>query len=87
MDEKDLMMEEVVEDAAEEIAKVKTGMSTPMAMLIGSGLTLAAIVGYKQLKKIIAKKRAMEQEDPVVVDGVATEVETESEEDEKESEE
>lgn len=87
MDEKDLMMEEVAEDAAEEIAKVKTGMSTPMAMLIGSGLTLAAIVGYKQLKKIIAKKRAMEQEEPVVVDGVATEVETESEEDEKESEE
>ena len=27
MDEKDLMMEEVAEDAAEEIAKVKTGMS------------------------------------------------------------
>ena len=80
MDEKDLMMKEVVEDAAEEIAKVKTGMSTPMAMLIGSGLTLAAIVGYKQLKKIIAKKRAMEQEESVVVDGVATEVETESEE-------
>ena len=87
MDEKDLMMEEVAEDAAEEIAKVKTGMSTPMAMLIGSGLTLAAIVGYKQLKKIIAKKRAMEQEEPIVVDGTATEVETESEEAEKESEE
>ena len=58
-----------------------------MAMLIGSGLTLAAIVGYKQLKKIIAKKRAMEQEEPIVVDGTATEVETESEEEEKDSEE
>ena len=66
---------------------MKTGMSTPMAMLIGSGLTLAAIVGYKQLKKIIAKKRAMEQEEPIVVDGTATEVETESEEEEKDSEE
>ena len=87
MDEKDLMMEEVVEDAAEEIAEVKTGMSTTLAMLIGGGLMLATIVGYEQLKKIIAKKRAMEQEEPVVVDGVATEVETESEEDEKESEE
>lgn len=87
MDEKDLMMEEVVEDAAEEIAKVKTGMSTPMAMLIGSSLTLAAIVGYKQLKKIIAKKRAMEQEEPIVVDSTATDVETESEEEEKDSEE
>ncbi len=87
MDEKDLMMEEVVEDAAEEIAKVKTGMSTPMAMLIGSGLTLAAIVGYKQLKKIIARWGALELEESVVVDGVATEVETESEEEEKESEE
>ena len=87
MDEKDLMMEEVVEDAAEEIAEVKTGVSTTLAMLIGGGLMLATIVGYEQLKKIIAKKRAMEQEEPVVVDGVATEVETESEEDEKESEE
>lgn len=87
MDEKDLMMEEVAEDAAEEIAKVKTGMSTPMAMLIGSGLTLAAIVGYKQLKKIIARWGALELEESVVVDGVATEVETESEEEEKESEE
>lgn len=86
MDEKDLMMEEVVEDAAEEIAKVKTGMSTPMAMLIGSGLTLAAIVGYKQLKKIIAKKRAMEQEEPIVVDSTAMDVETESEEEEKDFE-
>lgn len=86
MDEKDLMMEEVVEDAAEEITKVKTGMSTPMAMLIGSGLTLAAIVGYKRLKKIIAKKRDMEQGEPIVVDDVATEIETESEEEEKESE-
>ena len=87
MDEKDLMMGEVAEDAAEEIAKVKTGMSTPMAMLIGSGLTLAAIVGYKQLKKIIARWGALELEESVVVDGVATEVETESEEEEKESEE
>lgn len=87
MEEKNLMMEEVVEDAAEEIAKAKTGMSTPMAMLIGSGLTLAAIVGYKQLKKVIAKRRAMEQEEPVVVDGVATDAETESEEEEKGSEE
>ena len=37
------------------------------------------LVCYKQLKKIIAKKRAMEQEEPIVVDGTATEVETESE--------
>lgn len=87
MDEKDLMMEEVVEDAAEEIAKVKTGMSTPMAMLIGSGLTLAAIVGYKQLKKIIAKRKIMQSEEPFVVDGTATDVETESEEEENDSEE
>lgn len=80
MEEKNLMMEEVVEDAAEEIAKAKTGMSTPMVMLIGSGLTLAAIVGYKQLKKVIARRRVMEQGEPVVVDGVATDIETESEE-------
>lgn len=86
MDEKDLMMEEVVEDAAEEIAKVKTGMSTPMAMLIGSGLTLAAIVGYKQLKKVIAKRKIMQYEEPDVVDGTATDVEAESEEDENDSE-
>jgi hypothetical protein len=86
MDEKNLMMEEVVEDAAEEIAKVKTGMSTPMAMLIGSGLTLAAIVGYKQLKKVIAKRKIMQYEEPDVVDGTATDVEAESEEDENDSE-
>lgn len=84
MEEKNLMMEEVVEDAAEEIAKAKTGMSTPMVMLIGSGLTLAAIVGYKQLKKVIARRRVMEQGEPVVVDGVATDVETESEEEDSE---
>ena len=86
MDKKNLMMEEVVEDAAEEIAKVKTGMSTPMAMLIGSGLTLAAIVGYKQLKKVIAKRKIMQYEEPDVVDGTATDVEAESEEDENDSE-
>lgn len=86
MDEKNLMMEEVVEDAAEEIAKVKTGMSTPMAMLIGSGLTLAAIVGYKQLKKVIAKRKIMQSEEPVVVDDTARDVETESEEEENDSE-
>lgn len=86
MDEKDLMMEEVVEDAALVTAKVKTGMSTPMAMLIGSGLTLAAIVGYKQLKKVIAKRKIMQYEEPDVVDGTATDVEAESEEDENDSE-
>lgn len=87
MDEKDLMMEEVVEDVAEEIAKVKTGMSTPIAMLIGSGLTLAAIVGYKQLKKVIAKRKIMQYEEPDVVDSTATFVETDSEEEVHDSEE
>lgn len=86
MDEKNLMMEEVVEDAALVTAKVKTGMSTPMTMLIGSGLTLAAIVGYKQLKKVIAKRKIMQYEEPDVVDGTATDVEAESEEDENDSE-
>lgn len=76
MEERNLLMDEVVEDAAEEIAKVKTGMSTPMAMLIGSGLTMAVIVGYKQLKKVIAKRR-MCQEDPL--DVTESYVETESE--------
>lgn len=87
MDEKNLMMEEVVEDAAEEIAKVKTGMSTPVAMIIGSGLTLAAIVGYKQLKKVIAKRKLMRCEEPDVINNTATDVETESEEEENDSEE
>lgn len=85
MEKKDLMMEEVVEDAAEEIAKVKTGMSTPMAILIGSGLTLATIVGYKRLKRVIVKRKTMKQEKPMVIDGVATDVETDFEE--KDSEE
>lgn len=84
MEEKNLMTEEVVEDAAEEIAKVKSGMSTPVAMLIGSGLTLAAIAGYKQLKKVIAKRRAEKAEFDHVLDA---EFDEEPEDIEKDSEE
>lgn len=45
-----------------------SGISTGVAMLIGSGLTLAVIAGGKFLKKKWDEHKAMKEEPEVVVD-------------------
>lgn len=42
-----------------------SGMGTGLAMLIGSGLTLAAIVGGKKLKKAWDKRKAKKEKEVV----------------------
>lgn len=55
------------ETAIEEIAENNegSGLGTGMAMLIGSGLTLATIAGVKFLKKKLAERKAMKEEQEV----------------------
>lgn len=52
------------ETAIEEIAENNegSGLSIGMAMLIGSGLTLAAIAGVKFLKKKLEERKVMNEE-------------------------
>ena len=51
MENEELMtMEEVTEES--EGTETRSGMGTGLAMLIGGGLTLAAIAGGKKLKKV-----------------------------------
>lgn len=47
---------EVVEDT-------NSGISTGLAMLIGSGLTLAGLAGFKKLKKVWKKRKAKKELD------------------------
>ena len=62
----------------------RSGMGTGLAMIIGSGLTLAAIAGGKKLKKLWDKhKTKKEQSDVSVVN--STEVAADDSEDEEES--
>lgn len=57
------------ETAIEEIAENNegSGLGTGMAMLIGSGLTLATIAGVKFLKKKLAERKAMKEGQEVFV--------------------
>ena len=54
--------------------KDKTGLSTPVAMLIGSGITLAAIAGVKKLKKIWPKLKERRKKSKNLVEVEAVEV-------------
>lgn len=84
MEEKELMTFEEIEDNTEEIEETpeRSGIGTGWAMLIGSGLTLAAIAAGKKAKKAWlnykAKKERLEEE-PVVLE-VAPETDEEPEE-------
>ena len=48
-------------ELSEEISE-DSGLSTGVAMLIGSGLTLAGIAGWKALKKLWAKHKAKKEQ-------------------------
>lgn len=59
------------EEENEEIMETneRSGMGTGLAMIIGSGLTLAAIAGGKKLKKLWDKhKTKKEQSEVIIVD-------------------
>lgn len=71
MNENEIMVnEEVMEEP--EVIEESSGMSTGLAVLIGSGLTLAAIAAVKKGKKvwdkIKAKKEAKKAEEFNVID-------------------
>lgn len=63
MNENEIMVNEEVNDvvAIDGPIEERTQMSTGTAMLIGSGLTLAVIVGVKKGKKLLAKIRAKKE--------------------------
>ena len=61
----------------------KTGLGTIPAMLIGSGITLAAIVGVKKLKQIWPRLKARREKskNPVEAEVVEVSDDTETEND------
>ena len=63
MNENEIMVNEEPNDAlaTDRPIEERTQMSTATAMLIGSGLTLAVIVGVKKGKKLLAKIRAKKE--------------------------
>ena len=74
------------EEENEEImeSNERSGMGTGLAMIIGSGLTLAAIAGGKKLKKLWDKhKTKKEQSEVIIID--STEEAADDSENEEES--
>lgn len=74
------------EEENEEImeSNERSGMGTGLAMIIGSGLTLAAIAGGKKLKKLWDKhKTKKEQSEVIIID--STEEAADGSENEEES--
>lgn len=78
MEERELVTTENTTDVS--ITEERSsGMGTGLAMLIGCGLTLAAIAGGKAIKKTIAKRKAdREQENSDEIVDVDYEEKTES---------
>lgn len=73
------------EEENEEIMETNecSGMGTGLAMILGSGLTLAAIAGGKKLKKLWQEHKTKKgQSDVIIVDSVE-EVADDSENDEE----
>lgn len=61
------------EEENEEIMETneRSGMETGLAMILGSGLTLAAIAGGKKLKKLWQERKTKKgQSDVIIVDSV-----------------
>lgn len=61
------------EEEHEEIMETneRSGMGTGLAMILGSGLTLAAIAGGKKLKKLWQERKTKKgQSDVIIVDSV-----------------
>lgn len=57
------------EEENEEImeSNERSGMGTGLAMIIGSGLTLAAIAGGKKLKKLWDKHKTKKEQSEVII--------------------
>lgn len=60
MEEKELMTTENNETIEEEV-EVSSGLGTGLAILIGSGLTLAAVAGGRKLKKMWKTRKTEEE--------------------------
>lgn len=75
------------EEENEEIMETneRSGMGTGLAMIIGSGLTLAAIAGGKKLKKLWDKHKTKKEQSEVVIINSTNEQEAYDSEDEEES--
>lgn len=61
------------EEENEEIMETneRSGMGTGLAMILGSGLTLAAIAGGKKLKKLWQERKTKkDKSDVIIVDSV-----------------
>lgn len=69
---------EVVEDT-------NSGISTGLAMLIGSGLTLAGLAGFKKLKKVWKKRKAKKELDRQQDDVIDAEFDIVSDENENDA--
>lgn len=70
---------EVVEEP-EEVTDGRSGMPTGLAMLIGSGLTLAIVAGVKKAKKVFDKHKAKKEQPVMVVPNDEDEIVDEEEE-------
>lgn len=69
MEQANEMLTEVEEEIITDVVKHEghSSLGVTAALLIGSGVTVAVIVGGKKLKKIWAERKA-EKEDSVLVD-------------------
>lgn len=73
--EKEIMEVEVIEEPETEIAEEHSGIGTGVAMLIGSGLTLATIFVGKKLKKMYDKAKAKKELGADVMDAEIADIE------------
>lgn len=73
------------EEENEEImeSNERSGMGTGLAMIIGSGLTLAAIAGGKKLKKLWDKHKTKKEQSEVIIIHSTEEVADDSENEEE----
>ena len=73
------------EEENEEImeSNERSGMGTGLAMIIGSGLTLAAIAGGKKLKKLWDKHKTKKEQSEVIIIDSTEEVADDSENEEE----
>lgn len=73
------------EEENEEImeANERSGMGTGLAMIIGGGLTLAAIAGGKKLKKLWDKRKTEKERSRVIILESTEDVADDSEDEEE----
>lgn len=73
------------EEENEEIMETneRSGMGTGLAMILGSGLTLAAIAGGKKLKKLWQERKTKKDKSDVIIVNSVEEVADDSEDKEE----